>query len=49
MLYENPLASPDDLAGFRMEGDGAVSFPLGRLRLESVRPAEDGQDANVVL
>lgn len=48
-LYENPLASAEDLATFRLEGDGAVSFPLGRLRLESVRPPEDGQDANVVL
>ncbi|WP_410791661.1 DUF1961 family protein [Kribbella sp. C-35] len=49
VLYENPLASPADLDGFRLEGDGATSFPLGRLRLESVRPAADGQDANVVL
>ncbi|TWD84890.1 uncharacterized protein DUF1961 [Kribbella amoyensis] len=49
MLYENPLTSPADLEGFRLEGDGAVSFPLGRLRLESVRPPADGQAANVVL
>jgi hypothetical protein len=49
MLYSNPLASPADLDGFRLEGDGATSFPLGRLRLESTRPAEDGQDANIVL
>ncbi|MDX6282182.1 MAG: hypothetical protein QOH03_3253 [Kribbellaceae bacterium] len=51
MLYENALASAADLEGFRLEGDGAVSFPLGRLRLESRRsPADDAdQDANVVL
>jgi hypothetical protein len=49
MLYSNPLASAADLEGFRLEGDGVVSFPLGRLRLESRRPPEDGQDANVVL
>jgi hypothetical protein len=49
MAYHNPLNSPDDLEGFRLEGDGAVSFPRGRLRLESLRPPEDGQDANVVL
>ncbi|HEY3558989.1 MAG TPA: DUF1961 family protein [Kribbella sp.] len=49
VLYENALASPADLEGFRLEGDGATSFPLGRLRLESTRPAADGQDANVVL
>lgn len=49
MTYHNPLASADDLKGFRLEGDGAMSFPRGRLRLESLRPAEDGQDANIVL
>ncbi|GAB3931012.1 YesU family protein [Kribbella albertanoniae] len=49
ILYDNPLATADDLAGFRLEGDGAVSFPLGRLRLESTRSADEGQDANVVL
>ncbi|WP_112237978.1 DUF1961 family protein [Kribbella monticola] len=49
MSYQNALASPADLDGWRLEGDGAISFPLGRLRLESKRPAEDGQDANVVL
>ncbi len=49
MSYQNALASADDLDGWRLEGDGAVSFPLGRLRLESRRPPEDGQDANVVL
>jgi hypothetical protein len=31
-----------------MEGDAAVSFPLGRMRLESVRGAEEGQKANFV-
>jgi hypothetical protein len=49
MIYQNPLASAADLDGFRLEGDGAISFPLGRLRLESMRPADDGQDANIVL
>ncbi|MGP3913421.1 DUF1961 family protein [Nonomuraea sp. 10N515B] len=49
IIYHNPLATPDDLEGFRMEGDGAVSFPQGRLRLESRRPASDGQAANLVL
>lgn len=48
-IYHNPLSTPDDLAGFRMEGDGAMSFPQGRLRLESRRPASDGQAANLVL
>jgi hypothetical protein len=49
MAYHNPLREPTDIGGFRLEGDGAVSFPRGRLRLESRRPPEDGQDANVVL
>jgi hypothetical protein len=47
MPYHNPLSSSDDIEGFRLEGDGAVSFPRGRLRLESLRPPEDGQDASV--
>jgi hypothetical protein len=48
-IYRNALACPGDLDGFRMEGDGAVSFPLGRMRLESRRPPADGQAANLVL
>jgi hypothetical protein len=49
VLYANRLSSPQNLAGFRMEGDGAMSFPQGRLRLESLRPPSDGQAANLVL
>ncbi|RMD75677.1 MAG: DUF1961 family protein [Lentisphaerae bacterium] len=48
LLYENPLAKPEDVREFRMEGDGAVSFPLGRMRLESKRAPEEGQKANLV-
>ncbi|MGW4795473.1 DUF1961 family protein [Nonomuraea sp. NPDC004297] len=48
-IYRNALAGPRDLAGFRMEGDGVMSFPQGRLRLESLRPASEGQAANLVL
>jgi hypothetical protein len=48
LLYHNPLASPIDIAGWRMEGDGQTSFPRGRMRQESLRPPEDGQDANIV-
>ncbi|TDD10884.1 DUF1961 family protein [Nonomuraea deserti] len=48
-LYRNALACQEDLAGFRMEGDGVTSFPRGRMRLESRRPPSDGQAANVVL
>ncbi|ASA19478.1 DUF1961 family protein [Paenibacillus donghaensis] len=48
-LYQNPLASPEDVAGFRLEGEGALTFPMKRLRLESTRSAEEGQKANLVL
>lgn len=43
-LYENPLATPADVAGWRMEGPGAVSFSGGRLRLEST--ADPGPDTD---
>lgn len=47
-IYRNTLEGPAQVEGFRMEGDGAVTFPQGRLRLESTRGAEEGQKANVV-
>lgn len=47
-LYENPLASPRDLEGFTLEGDAAVTFPLGRMRMENVRDPAEGQAANFV-
>ena len=43
IVYENPLASVGDIEGWRMEGDGRVSFPRGHMRMESLRPPEDGQ------
>jgi hypothetical protein len=48
LLYANPLASEADIRGFRMEGDGAVSFPLGRMRMENLRDADEMQKANIV-
>lgn len=48
LVYENPLASPDDIRGFRMEGDGVASFPLGRMRMEGTRDPSEGQVANIV-
>jgi hypothetical protein len=48
VLYDNPLASSSDLKGFRMEGPGTASFPLGRMRLESTRNSSEGQAANFV-
>ncbi|MFC5985701.1 DUF1961 family protein [Marinicrinis lubricantis] len=48
LRYENALANAEDVKSFRMEGDGAVTFPLKRMRLESVRSPEEGQAANLV-
>ncbi len=46
LIYENPLASEQDIAGFHMEGDGAVTFPRGRMRLRSTRdPGPDSDQA----
>lgn len=46
LLYENPLATPADVAAFRMEGPGVVSFPRGRMRLESTMdPGPDTDQA----
>lgn len=47
-VYENPLAAADNVAGWRLEGDGAVTFPCGRMRLEGTRDPEEGQKANIV-
>lgn len=49
LCYASPLAGPRDLTGWRMEGPGASSFPLGRLRLESTADPAEGQAANLVL
>lgn len=48
LIYENPLSSPKDVEGFRMEGQGVPTFPDGRLRLENGRSADAGQAANFV-
>lgn len=47
-IYRNALASPGDIEGWRMEGDGTVSFPMGRMRQEGTRDPEEGQKANIV-
>jgi hypothetical protein len=48
LLHDNALASMSHVEGFRMEGEGAVSFPLGRMRIESTLDHELGQQANIV-
>ena len=46
ILYENPLASPADVVGFVMEGPGRVTFPRGRMRLESAVEQRTGVQAD---
>lgn len=48
LIYRNALAGPEDVARFVMEGEGAVSFPRGRLRMESRLEESEGQKANIV-
>lgn len=48
ILYENPLACYEDVETFIMEGDGAVTFPHGRMRMESLTDPNEGQKANIV-
>jgi hypothetical protein len=48
-LYENPLATADDLKDFRLEGQAILSYPDGRLRLENALDPSLKQAANYVL
>ncbi|CAM4197315.1 YesU family protein [Paenibacillus alkaliterrae] len=48
LLYHNTLGTFEEVQHFRMEGEASISFPMGRLRLKSVRDAEEGQKANFV-
>jgi hypothetical protein len=47
-LYENPLTDPTDVVGFKLEGDAAVTFPQGRMRMENRRDHGEGQASNFV-
>lgn len=48
VIYHNPLAQEDDVGRFRLEGEGKISFPNGRLRLENALDPALGQKANLV-
>jgi hypothetical protein len=48
-VYANPLAGEGDLEGFVVEGPAVMSYPMGRLRLESGASPERGQPANFVV
>jgi hypothetical protein len=49
LIYENSLASPEDIKDFILEGNAITTFPNGRLRLENQKDASEGQKANYVL
>jgi len=48
-LYENPLASAEDISGFILEGKAKLTFPERKLRMENALSSEEGQKANYVL
>lgn len=48
LLYENPLAEPADIEGWEMEGEGVVSFPMGRMRMENRLPWDGDEVAHFV-
>lgn len=49
VIYENPLSSEQDLEGFVHEGDIAITFPRGRMRLENRYERSENQCGNFVL
>jgi hypothetical protein len=48
LIYENALAQEADVGAFVMEGQAAISFPQGRMRMENVMDPQLGQQANFV-
>jgi hypothetical protein len=48
LLYENPLATEDDVRSFVLEGQARISFPDGAMRMENALDAGLGQSANYV-
>ena len=47
-VYQNPLATDADVAGFRLEGEASIGFRGGRLRMENLRDPAEGQKSNFV-
>ena len=48
LIYENPLATPEDVQDFVLEGSANISFENGKMRMENAISAEAGQKANYV-
>lgn len=47
-IYENPLSEEQAVRGFQLEGDGRITFPQARMRMENLRAPAEGQKANFV-
>lgn len=48
LIYENPLASENDVKAFTLEGSAKITFENGKMRLQNAISAEAGQKANYV-
>jgi len=48
LICENPLAMKADVEGFRLEGQGQITFPEGRMRMANVRDPSEAEKANFV-
>ena len=48
LIYENRLSKSSDIEGFTMEGEGIVSFPKDRMRMENLLSPEEEQKSNFV-
>lgn len=48
LIYENPLASEQDIKDFVMEGDASVTFENGKMRMKNNLDASLGQASNFV-
>lgn len=48
IIYHNPMAKPEDVAAFKLEGDAKISFERGRMTLQNARDPSEGQASNFV-
>jgi hypothetical protein len=48
VLYENPLSSPEDVADWTLEGNAAITFPRGRMRMENVDDPDEVDEPHYV-
>jgi len=47
LIYENPLACHVDIQGFRLEGDAAITFPRGRMRMKNAYERDEEKHRHV--